>query len=71
MTTYLIWNSAYLPLLNFTKHKDGVNSVAFSPDGKTLATASRDKTVILANFAIDDLLVRGCKRVENYPQAEK
>jgi WD40 repeat protein len=35
----------------FAGHRLGVNSVALSPDGRTLATASADGTVILWNVA--------------------
>ncbi|MEC4885029.1 MAG: hypothetical protein SAL70_27470, partial [Scytonema sp. PMC 1070.18] len=49
-------------------HTNKVNSVNFSPDGKTLASASDDNTIILWNFDLDNLLVRGCTLIRGYLQ---
>ncbi|KAB8332772.1 hypothetical protein SD80_018555, partial [Scytonema tolypothrichoides VB-61278] len=43
-----------------------VNSVVFSPDGKTIATGSDDNTVKLWNLDLDDLLIRGCAWISDY-----
>jgi hypothetical protein len=47
-------------------HDSQVNSVSFSPDGKTLASGSLDKTIKLWNLDLDNLLVRGCDWVRDY-----
>ncbi|MCJ8283707.1 MAG: hypothetical protein MJK14_28995, partial [Rivularia sp. ALOHA_DT_140] len=48
----------------FQGHQSIVTSVAFSPDGKILATASR--TIKLWSLDLDDLLAKGCKYLEAY-----
>jgi hypothetical protein len=45
-----------------------VNSVSYSPDGKTLASASDDNRIILWNLDLDDLLVKGCGLIRGYLQ---
>jgi WD40 repeat protein len=42
------------PVLNLTGHKNGVFNVTFSPDGKYLATASKDHSVKLWDAATGD-----------------
>jgi len=52
-------------------HSSSVNSVVFSPDGKTIASGSDDNTVKLWNFYPNDLnnlMTRSCDHLRGYLQ---
>ena len=65
--TIKLWSASSGKLLHtLLGHTSDVNSAVFSPDGKTIASASDDGTVKLWNWDSDNLLTRGCKRLEGY-----
>ena len=49
-------------------HKEGLISVAFSPDGKTIATGGNDRTVRLWNVATRRETLTLAEYGENYPE---
>ena len=65
--TVKLWSASNAQLLHsLLGHKSDVNSAKFSPDGKTITSASDDRTVKVWNWDLDNLLTRGCKKIEGY-----
>ena len=67
--TVKLWRRNGTLITTLTGHRAEIQSVSFSPDGKLLATASRDKTIILWDLEplnLDDLLRSGCDWMYNY-----
>lgn len=74
-----LWQLDGTELASLKGHKDGVISLSFSPDGKTLASGGLDNNIVLWNLqqvgTLDKLLVKGCRWIEDYlknnPNLEK
>ncbi|MBE8986506.1 WD40 repeat domain-containing protein [Nostoc sp. LEGE 12450] len=65
--TIKIWDVSSGQLLKtLTGHSNVVESVVYSPNGQQLASASADKTIILWDLDFDNLLLSGCKLLNNY-----
>ncbi|MDZ8071046.1 MAG: WD40 repeat domain-containing protein, partial [Nostoc sp. DedQUE08] len=64
-----LWTLNGQLLQEFKGHQGPVSSVSFSPDGKTIATASQDGTARLWPVQnLDQLLVGGCNWLRDYLQ---
>ncbi|MEB3830403.1 WD40 repeat domain-containing protein, partial [Phormidium sp. CCY1219] len=74
--TARVWDLSGNELARLEGHSGPVLSVSFSPDGKTLATASVDCTARVWRVeGLEELLARGCEWLQYYfvshPQARE
>lgn len=65
-----LWKRDGTLLKTLSGHEDAVVGIAFSPDEKTIASASSDRTVILwkweENLDLDRLMEYGCHWERDY-----
>ena len=72
--TIKLWHRSGTLLKTFYGHDEAIWSIAFSPDGKTLVSASEDKTAIiwqLQQMFELDLLAAGCNQIQDYLRTNK
>lgn len=52
-------------------HTNDINTIAFSPDGQTLASGSEDHTIILWDVSLESWQTRACRRANrNFTKEE-
>ena len=61
-----LWRADDTLLQNLKGHKDNITSISWSPDGKAIATSSEDKTIIIWNWDLEQLMDSGCQWLQNY-----
>jgi len=64
-----LWSKGGEELQTLKGHNQGVNSVSFSSDGKTLVSAGYHKEVILwdlEDLKLDKLMKAACAQVKDY-----
>ncbi|NEO85715.1 MAG: hypothetical protein F6J87_15905 [Spirulina sp. SIO3F2] len=64
--TVRLWTQDGEEIITLEGHSNNVNGIHFSADSQTLTSVDRDGNVILWNLNLDDLLVRGCQKLNNY-----
>jgi WD40 repeat protein len=71
--TVKLWKKEGDLITTFSEHRREVVSVNFSPDGRMLASASKDRKVLLrplpigySNAVLDDLIDDSCRKLDDY-----
>jgi WD40 repeat protein len=65
-TTIQFWGIDGTLLRTFNGHQAAVRDLCFQRDGKFVVSASLDQNLILWNLDMENLLIRGCKWLQEY-----